>query len=127
MKTRVNVKCTEPGCFEYARFEYDTRRDAAEHFKTRREWKCTRHSNPHEVLSPDNRETVTGLVNKALPIGKATKLFWNGHNGFSSGPGFKAFAADFPEGTKLIITARIELPDPAPTVARNGADGRAGE
>lgn len=41
-------------------------------------------------------------------------LFWMGEgysSGRISGPGFKAWADDFPEGTRLTITARIEVPD----------------
>jgi hypothetical protein len=36
--------------------------------------------------------------------------FWN-HQGFLSGPGFKVWAKDFPAGSRLIVTARVELPD----------------
>ena len=40
-------------------------------------------------------------------------LFWLGgglSSGFTFGPGFKAFANDFPEGTKIVITATLEVP-----------------
>jgi len=37
-----------------------------------------------------------------------------GNFGFVSGPGFKAYAKDFPPGARLIITARIELPSGDP-------------
>lgn len=42
-------------------------------------------------------------------------LFWiasdeKSGSGLTFGPGFKAFAKDFPEGTRLVITARIEAP-----------------
>jgi hypothetical protein len=41
------------------------------------------------------------------------ELYWGkdeAWNGFSHGPGFKAFAEDFPAGTRLRITAEIIFP-----------------
>lgn len=41
-------------------------------------------------------------------------LFWLGggfDSGFTHGPGFKAFAKDFPEGTKIHIVVTVEVPD----------------
>lgn len=43
-------------------------------------------------------------------------LYWTAEgerpgSGFTYGPGFKAFGRDFPEGTKLIVTAEVVLPD----------------
>lgn len=43
-------------------------------------------------------------------------LFWlpegGAHgSGFTHGPGFKAHADDFPEGTRLTVTTRIEIPE----------------
>ncbi|WP_186268080.1 hypothetical protein [Burkholderia gladioli] len=43
-----------------------------------------------------------------------------GHWGAVSGPGFLAYAADLPPGTKLIVTARIELPEPARITTEDG-------
>ncbi|AYD83936.1 hypothetical protein SEA_GETALONG_76 [Gordonia phage Getalong] len=40
------------------------------------------------------------------PYGK----FWARH-GFVTGPGFKAWADDFPAGTTLIVTAEVVLPE----------------
>ncbi len=36
-------------------------------------------------------------------------LYW-GHSGFMFGPGFKAWAKDFPVGTRIRVTAEITLP-----------------
>lgn len=107
MKTSASVKCTEPGCGEWAHFAYDTREDAAEDYAKRREWKCTRHRRPDEVLSVERKETKVEMVNTT----RKTGLYWSGSHGFTFGPGFKAWSKDFPEGTKLIVTARIELPE----------------
>lgn len=52
-----------------------------------------------------------------LVAGKSKKypnlagLFWDDGSGFTHGTGYKAYADDFPPGTRLIITARIELPE----------------
>lgn len=40
------------------------------------------------------------------PAGK----FFDGHYGFVSGPGFKAWAEDYPVGTILEVIATIQLP-----------------
>jgi hypothetical protein len=105
------VTCAEPLCKESANYGYETRADE----KSGREWqkkhpfRCARHSMPEKVLSLSNlhRETVL-VAQKGARCGD--KLFWNGTNGFAHGDGYKAFADDFPEGTKLIVTARIEIP-----------------
>jgi hypothetical protein len=73
------------------------------------------------VLGPDNLTTSVTLT--ALPGDNryiADKLFWyspdrRGASGFSYGPGFKAFAKDFPEGTQLIVTTRVITPGAVPT------------
>ena len=49
-------------------------------------------------------------------------LFWRAEgagagSGFTFGPGFNAHATDFPEGTRLVVTAQIE-----PVEAEGGAD-----
>lgn len=115
MKSTARATCTYPGCHETAFWQFDSRKDAAAHFKSRQNWKCTRHTHPEEVLSKTNLERT--IVLTALPcdgLDSVTHRFW--HNGIRLGSGFnhsdahKAYAVDFPEGTKLIITARIELP-----------------
>lgn len=107
----ATFRCAEPGCREHGLFSYRTQeesRSLADEF--RNGWRCSRHRNPEAVLSAENPERVTVL--EAIAAGNgATGLFWDGMNGFSFGPGFKAWAKDFPEGTKLIVTARIELPE----------------
>ncbi|MEU1800838.1 hypothetical protein [Streptomyces sp. NPDC019937] len=117
--TRV---CTHAGCAERGFVEYTSRRDL-EHIS--RDWKCLRHSKPNEVLSAGNPETTAVLTLHPSYIdgyrhGDPPRLlgfFWGpegaekGSSGVESGPGFRAIAADFPPGTRLIITARIELPE----------------
>jgi len=100
----VRRHCAHEGCQESARYEYDTLRDRAESERRNagKPWHCVRHSSPDSVLSAGKETSVT-LVNVRTDNG----LFWNGTRGFVYGPGFKAFAVDFPEGAKLIVTAKV--------------------
>lgn len=101
--------CAHPGCNESATYRYATRRDLVESWERRvygtNGWRCVRHSKPSEVLGPDNLVLETSFTSEQ----KDTGLYW-GQFGFLHGPGFKAFCEDFPPGTRLIVTARIELP-----------------
>jgi hypothetical protein len=60
-----------------------------------------------EVLAADNDATEKVLVSKR---GAGGNMYWD-RSGFVYGPGFKAFADDFPEGTQLVVTARIVMPN----------------
>lgn len=99
--------CAEPGCKEIAFFGYDTQRELRASTYRSRDWLCTRHAYPDEVLSAWNPTTEHVMVSKR---GAADRLYWNGSSGFTFGPGFKAFADDFPEGARLVVTAHVELP-----------------
>jgi hypothetical protein len=113
MKYYDSPKCAHKECNEYAHFVFNTRKEQRVESLRRAErggWKCTRHSNPDKVLGLENlrRETVLVAQRSAK---NPEKLYWNETFGFVSGDGYKAFASDFPEGTKLTITAQIELPE----------------
>lgn len=73
-----------------------------------RPWYCVRHTNADEVLSPKSTERRFMAV--ATPSEIADGLFWGGRSGFIYGPGFKAYAKDFPAGTIIEVTAKIILP-----------------
>lgn len=107
----MRVHCTHPaGCVEAAIYEYDSiremRRCRGPHHDT---WRCTRHSKPEEVLSADSPERIARLECVEVDGNK----FWRGEDGagfmggFKYGPGFKAYAKDFPEGAVLIVTAMV--------------------
>lgn len=106
--------CGHSGCGEFARYEADNRKHYIE-LSTRYgngRWLCTRHSKPNEVLSPENPKTVEEL----RVIDSNGSLYWGkdkAGSGFSNGPGFKAFAKDFPPGTVLRVTAEVISPDAA--------------
>jgi hypothetical protein len=107
-----NVKCSYEGCTEYGHYSADSRREYIELCKRYSTWACVRHRCPKEVLSESNSLLESSQTVVVLPSGKywTTDATSKPGSGFQYGPGFKAFADDFPVGTKLIITARIELP-----------------
>lgn len=109
----VFAVCTHPGCKESAFRTCDNRAEMWEAYRWREKYLCLRHTCPEKVLGAGNELIETTLVS----IDKSYGKFWDGTSGFLSGPGFMAYANDFPPGTKLIVTARIELPRDKETVA----------
>lgn len=120
----ITLRCAENGCRDHQTYEYETRADEAAGRKRQQEhpYRCTRHARPERVLRPDNRTRQIVLVASKLPYsgssgGFLPGLFWIAENelrsGFTYGPGFNAHADDFPEGTRLVVTAQIELPEVA--------------
>jgi hypothetical protein len=103
---KLQKRCAHDGCTEVGRWTYDTARDLAASYERRNVYRCVRHTNPGSVLSADNPKTEIILTCKASD--RAPGLYWDGLSGLHIGPGFKAWADDFPEGTRLIVTARIE-------------------
>jgi hypothetical protein len=131
---RQTIKCAEQPCPEKVTYHHQTRADEAASLKSQQEspWKCTRHSRPDEVLGR-GRETLAGVMTVTFrPEARSWEpsLIWTGP-GFPfvsdeiSGPGFRAFAGDWPEGTRLEITARIlpplETGEEAPNAAPPGS------
>lgn len=107
----LQFRCAHEGCSERVTYRYETLRDLKSSFELKHYgggngWLCTRHSRPNELLSLENTETCVEMVSRQEDHGR-----YFGTAGFVSGPGFKLFADDFPAGTKLIVTARIELPE----------------
>lgn len=116
MKQTASEKCHHLGCKEYGHFVYDTMKDYRAGIERRSKWLCTRHSSPERVLSSNNCMTTKQFINKVV-MNKSSPnevlgMFWDGHFGFLAGDGYKAFAKDFPEGTKLTITATVTFPSP---------------
>jgi hypothetical protein len=104
----INLQCAEPGCRERSFTEADTLREEREVRAryAKNPYRCYRHDQPDEVLSLTNTETTATLTVEQKSSGR----YW-GNCGIEHGPGFRAIAKDFPPGTKLIVTARIELPE----------------
>lgn len=109
---QLRFECAHPGCNESVTFRYATRRDLINSFELKNyeggRWKCTRHRNPSHVLSTGNVVTETTLECREETYGR-----FFGNSGLVYGPGFLAYASDFPPGTKLVVTARIVLPSGA--------------
>lgn len=106
----VRKQCSHEGCREFAFYRFSSLREMQESREAKLPWTCTRHTKPEELLTPTNLSREFVAESKR---GAAGLLFW-GHSGFMFGPGFKAFCDDFPQGTRLIVTARIELPKEFP-------------
>lgn len=116
------AKCGHEGCTEFVRYDADNRRHYIDLEKRygNGQWRCCRHSQPNEVLSSSNSQ----IINELRVIADGEHLYWGkerAFSGFSHGPGFKAFAEDFPEGTVLRITAEI-----VPAPSRNALDKERG-
>lgn len=103
----VTKRCVFPGCTETGFQNYESRRSMRESTWANSDWTCCRHSKPDEVLSPESLVRVTEHVCSQ----NCGRNYWNGRSGFEHGPGFKAYADDFPVGTVLRITAEIVLPE----------------
>lgn len=123
-------ECGHAGCREVANYQSHTRAEQARlhHSLGQGRWRCARHTQPQEVLSKENPRQVREIVTSEhfTDTGASIGLFWgngSGASGFIYGPGFRAFAKDFPEGTTLRVTAEVVFP--AERDASSPAEGRA--
>lgn len=108
----LRVSCGYKGCRENGHYEAENRAHYTELLEKygNGKWRCVRHIKPEEVLSPTNLRRQHEIVSEhSYYEGKSIGLYWNRFD-MVSGPGFKAYANDFPEGTKIIVTAEIVLP-----------------
>lgn len=112
----LSRKCSHEDCKEYAHWSYATQKELREYSIKHSKWTCLRHSYPNKVLSFDNPKTEEIVTaKKSLNYPELPNLFWftedgKGGSGFNSGNGYKIYAKDFPEGTKIKITAEIINP-----------------
>lgn len=118
MSRRVHtatVRCTYPNCKATGHREYSSLREYHADTDDREKWRCVRHTEPNEVLSSEHRTRTVEMTSQTVS-GCGATLFWKAtdqraSSGFEYGPGFKAYAEDFPAGTRLIVTATILLPE----------------
>lgn len=105
----TRVYCGHEGCTKTGDIESPTRREQSEDYKRygNGQWRCDRHRRHEEVLSPIDRKRVTDWSISAKPHGK----YWQSGTGIAHGPGFRAYADDYPEGTIIRVTAEIILPE----------------
>jgi hypothetical protein len=109
----MRVFCGHEGCREMGFYSYQNRKEYLnlESKYGQGKWQCVRHTQPNEVLSKENLKTQkTVICGRSKTYPDLKELFWDDGSGFIYGTGYKAFANDFPEGTKLIITAEIIIP-----------------
>lgn len=109
----ATVRCAEPGCEETALWAYMSKaeRALASEKNKRAEWRCRRHDEPERVLGLSNPSRVGVLVVERFSTGQ----YWREEGRASGsatvdGPGFRAFAEDFPVGTQLVVTAQVVFP-----------------
>lgn len=108
-------RCTEDGCREDRIVDYENREQSSRLWLEGKTWKCLKHAEPDKWLRPDRPCIETVLVATVFPD-LPGHVFWalegatRGGNGFAHGPGFRAYAADVPEGTRLRVVAALELP-----------------
>lgn len=106
-------ECVYEGCTERANYYFSRRDEQQREIKRLRDrggWRCVRHTRPDEVLSAQVPAREVVLESYEETYGR----FWRreggeGGSGFQYGPGFKAYAEDFPVGTRLIVSARVEV------------------
>lgn len=116
MKKTITFSCIQKGCSERGNYERSSLKEINElRSKYQNSWKCVRHTNPDKVLSKNNpKRQIVLIAKKSRKYPELKELFWddvdgNVGSGFEYGPGFKAYANDFQEGTELIITAEIKV------------------
>lgn len=108
-----NLTCTFDGCSERGFTEYANARELGEAIEKGKRWRCVRHrsNDGDDVLTADHPK----LVAEEVVIEETYGRFWKGPDatsGFTYGPGFKAFAEDWPVGTRLRVTAEIITSEP---------------
>lgn len=110
----LRVTCHKLGCHEIGRFSYGDKKDYRDgYLRHNGSWMCIRHSDESKVLLPSNLQTTRKRELTVVSIASISgQHFWDSKNGFASGDCFRAWAKDFPVGTKLVMesTARIILP-----------------
>jgi hypothetical protein len=114
----ARFECAHQGCREIGYYRASTRKDEADLYRRygNKQWRCVRHTNPDEVLSETNSKRTFEIASREAPHGR-----YFGNFGFVSGPGFKAYAKDFPVGTILRVTAEVIPPADSVGAEKTGA------
>lgn len=121
----IPARCKVSGCKEDTFYEYATQAEYAEKKRLADAYLCLKHDKPSEWLRPEQPRIEAVVIATRLP-GLPNDLFWvpeggTTGSGFTHGPGFRAFADDVPEGTRLRVVATLELP-PARKALSNEED-----
>lgn len=112
------LHCSVAGCQEWSFREYDNRRDYLKGEARDREWKCQRHTGILLLPEFTSGEWISDPngPSKAYPDIPRTTLFF-GHSGLVFAGPMKAYAKDFPVGTRIRITMEAILPQSSPADA----------
>lgn len=128
-KYMVRVQCAQEGCQFSTQFGFDTKKEERAFRAKDQTWLCQRHSDPGGILSLDRDRLVRAreLVSYETQHvdGGASYCYWTtpeklesgdekGGSAFVHGDGWKAWAKDFPPGTKIEVETRVTviLPEP---------------
>lgn len=106
------MRCSVADCGECGLFNFENRAEYDNHCATRKEWKCVRHTDPESVLSETNQKIVwtSEPSGRSASYPNLTEPFF-GSSGFIYGNGYKAYACDFPVGTRIRVTAEVLPPE----------------
>lgn len=104
------VTCAEPDCSKMAHYEARTRADQVSHYEqlAKWPWRCDRHTRPAEIMSPADARRVIETASKIAFEGGPP--FW-GSTDPVGGIGWRAYARDFPAGSRLRVTVEILPPE----------------
>jgi hypothetical protein len=118
-------KCRDESCPAVQTWFYASQREADEsaRYYVQHPYACPKHSTPDENVTGDRPATHIvyvahgphGIRREAGWYPEGDDVHWTK---YLSGPGFKAFADDFPAGTRLTVTVTAELPATAEQVTR---------
>jgi hypothetical protein len=124
MKRKINLKihCQHPECKELKWHEFSSQKEMRKSYEYAHQdnWYCQRHNGTNLNLENLYKTDVTTLyAEKSKQYPKLDQLFWREDKKDDVGSGFRygdiwnAYAFDFPEGTKLVVstTVQIILPD----------------
>ena len=111
---RLHYVCAHDGCDKRATFSYESGKAAYGSYEYRAygdgpkgKWKCCKHDNPDDVLSPANRR----IVWESEPVRQESYGKFCGPSGVIIGSGHHFEPGDFPVGTVLRVTAEVILPE----------------
>lgn len=99
---------------------YENQREAADRYDDQRRnpWRCEYHDEAADRMLSTTNLTRSGTVTAVVLDNLPDHRFWllDGEPEYKAypvieGPGFKAWAKDFPAGARITVTASVVLPD----------------
>lgn len=114
MRTGHREVCQHPGCHESQHYEFSSQRELQSWLRKRPPFFCIRHNPNGHNLQPDSPERTVTEVLTVEAVGDLGHFFRRPDaaevaGGFKYGNDWNAFAADFPIGTKIVVTTQIQV------------------